>query len=219
VGGHSLGELTALHAAGGYDAETLLRSCSLIPAETGTLAVKVFSCMNGKEILAGYDLPKHFANQAVNQVNFVQLVKAMASECDFLVEVGPGKVLADEKRTVTPTNLKIRKQESLQKIVELAENIDFCIAVGILEALTEKEAVGLLKTLLSSMPSGSVIYAEKYLPTHPARTSMEWFLDFFLSYSSSSEMKNMAMEAGAHAGKTEVIEDPSGSIVTLKITV
>jgi len=129
------------------------------------------------------------------------------------------RILADEKRIVTPISLNLRKQESLQKIVELAENIDFCIAVGILEALTEKETFGLLKTLLSSMPSGSVIYAEKYLPTHPARTSMEWFMDFFLSYSSSHEIKNMAMEAGAQAGKTEMIEDPSGSIATLKITV
>jgi hypothetical protein len=128
-------------------------------------------------------------------------------------------ILADEKRTVTPINLNLRKQESVQKIAELAENSDFCIAVGILEALTENETVGLLMTLLSSMPSGSAIYAEKYLPTHPARTSMEWFMDFFLSYSSNQEMKKMAMEAGAHVDKTEVVEDPSGSVVTLKITV
>ena len=91
---HLLRTSNAFHSKFAQKGADLLRSCSLIPPETGTLAAKVFSCMNGQEILAGHDLPKHFANQAVNPVNFVELVKVMAGECDLLVEVGPGKVLS-----------------------------------------------------------------------------------------------------------------------------
>ena len=129
------------------------------------------------------------------------------------------QALANDHITVTPLNLNLRKRESLGHLAELAGNLDYCIAVGILEALTEKETKELFEVLLSSMPKGADIYTEKYLPTHPARTRMEWFMDFFLSYSSSQDLKNLILEAGGDPAKCEVVEDPSGSIVTLKIIV
>ncbi len=127
--------------------------------------------------------------------------------------------LADEYKSVRPIQLNLKKEESLKRISEIANDITCCIAVGILEALTEAETISLMSTLLSSMPKGSLIYAEKYLPTHPARDSMEWFMDFYLGYSSPEALKEMVLQAGSSPDNIQMIEDPSGTIVTLKVIV
>ncbi|HWR98689.1 MAG TPA: SDR family NAD(P)-dependent oxidoreductase [Candidatus Methanoperedens sp.] len=49
--------------------------------------------MGGRQIKEGLKLGEHFADQVVSQVDFVALVRAVAVECELLVEVGPGTVL------------------------------------------------------------------------------------------------------------------------------
>jgi acyl transferase domain-containing protein/phytoene dehydrogenase-like protein/NADP-dependent 3-hydroxy acid dehydrogenase YdfG/acyl-CoA thioesterase FadM len=91
---HTLRTSNAFHSKFSQKAADLLRTSRLIPQTVDSLAVKIFSGMNGMEILPGHNLPGHFADQAVTPVNFLSLVEAMAGECDLLLEVGPGKILS-----------------------------------------------------------------------------------------------------------------------------
>ncbi|MFM6181672.1 MAG: hypothetical protein ACKPFJ_09085, partial [Dolichospermum sp.] len=53
-----------------------------------------FSSTNGLEIKTGINMPEHFANQVISQVDFISLVENMTAKCDLMVEVGSGRVLS-----------------------------------------------------------------------------------------------------------------------------
>ncbi|MEW6039597.1 MAG: SDR family NAD(P)-dependent oxidoreductase [Pseudomonadota bacterium] len=74
-------------------AESFRRGADL-PERAGDLAVRVFSSVDGGEIAPGADLRAHLARQIVSPVNFTRLLEAMSEHCDWLVEVGPGRVLS-----------------------------------------------------------------------------------------------------------------------------
>lgn len=107
------------------------------------------------------------------------------------------RVLAGGGRVVHPWRLNLREPAALAKVAELAAQADACIAVGLLEALSQPEALALLRTVLRSLPSGATLYAENFVPTHPTRCIMEWFLDFHLAYRSVEELEALARQAGA----------------------
>ena len=113
--------------------------------------------------------------------------------------------------------LDVRDTAALTKIGELAAQADFAIALGLLEALSDHEAVPLLQTVFRSLPVGGVFYTENFVPTHPTRSIMEWFLDFHLCYRSLEELKAVAVQAGAHPSGTELKLDSTGSLALLRI--
>ncbi|MFB2892460.1 SDR family NAD(P)-dependent oxidoreductase [Aerosakkonemataceae cyanobacterium BLCC-F50] len=78
-----------------------LRAEALIPEELIETSTQIFSSVNGQLVEPGINLREHFANQVIARVDFVSLVKAIASECDLLVEVGSGKVLSDLANAIT----------------------------------------------------------------------------------------------------------------------
>jgi len=127
------------------------------------------------------------------------------------------RVLAGGPRVVCPWRLNLRDPAVLAQVGEVAAQADACIAVGILEALTDLEAVSLLQTLLRALPSGAVLYAENFVPTHPTRSIMEWFLDFHLSYRSLEQLNSVALRAGADPGRMEMRLDSTGSLALLKL--
>ncbi|MDD2767128.1 MAG: SDR family NAD(P)-dependent oxidoreductase [Methylococcus sp.] len=65
-----------------------------IPDCASEFACRVFSSIDGTEILPGTDLRAHLARQIVSPVNFTRLLESLSEHCDWLVEVGPGRVLA-----------------------------------------------------------------------------------------------------------------------------
>jgi enediyne polyketide synthase len=71
-----------------------LRKKAPIPDFFGQSNLKLFSCMDGKEIHEGINLRGHFATQILHQVDFISLTEAITSGCDLLIEVGPGRVLS-----------------------------------------------------------------------------------------------------------------------------
>lgn len=56
--------------------------------------VKLISSVTGGDIATGISLQSYFAEQAVNQVNFLDAVNSLSKQCDLLIEVGPGRVLS-----------------------------------------------------------------------------------------------------------------------------
>ncbi|MCK5404233.1 MAG: SDR family NAD(P)-dependent oxidoreductase, partial [Desulfobulbaceae bacterium] len=92
---HILPVSNAFHSKYAQKAADLLRTKAPIPQTADHFKIKLFSCMNGKEILPSHNLPDHFADQALSPVDFISLIASMAGECDLMVEVGPGKVLTN----------------------------------------------------------------------------------------------------------------------------
>jgi enediyne polyketide synthase len=77
-----------------------LRQTTTISETLAETAVPIFSGVDGSEIAAGLDLREHFARQLVSPVDFVTLVRELATRSDMLVEVGPGRVLSGLARAV-----------------------------------------------------------------------------------------------------------------------
>ena len=119
---------------------------------------------------------------------------------------------------VHPWRLNLRDPAAMSKVGELAAQADVGIAVGILEALTDAETVRLLQTVLGSLPAGATLYVENFVPTHPTRSVMEWFLDFHLFYRTQDELKAVALRAGADPSRMELKLDLTGSLALLKLT-
>lgn len=69
-----------------------LRQSAPIPEQLELTNVPLFSSINGERV-KGINLREHFGKQITAPVDFISLVEAISSECDLLVQVGPGKVL------------------------------------------------------------------------------------------------------------------------------
>lgn len=75
-------------------AAALFRGSDQVPTTAGRFGCRVFSSTDGREITEGLDLRAHLAHQIVARVDFTRMAKAMSEHCDWLVEVGPGRVLS-----------------------------------------------------------------------------------------------------------------------------
>ena len=101
IKGRLLPVSNAFHSKFVKAAAARLRAGVPVPDAAPATAIRVLSCMDGKPVRPGAKLKDHFARQVLSQVNFVALVKAMARECDLLVEVGPGQVLSGLVSAIT----------------------------------------------------------------------------------------------------------------------
>ena len=54
----------------------------------------VFSSIDGKPLVPKISLRDHFSRQIRSRVDFMGMLTAMAPNCDLIVEMGPGRVLA-----------------------------------------------------------------------------------------------------------------------------
>ncbi|MBD2342823.1 type I polyketide synthase [Anabaena subtropica] len=84
----------AFHSRMMSSAAAFLQEKAQIPQRLSVTSIPLFLSGDGKKATEGLELKQHFAHQMLSQVNFISLVKAMESECDLMIEVGPGKVLA-----------------------------------------------------------------------------------------------------------------------------
>ncbi|MFO7370690.1 MAG: SDR family NAD(P)-dependent oxidoreductase [Bacteroidales bacterium] len=75
-------------------AEEIAKYDQLKAAAPGMNSVKLVSSVSGREIDEAPDLNAYFATQAVHQVDFISVIKHLESQCDMLIEIGPGKVLS-----------------------------------------------------------------------------------------------------------------------------
>ena len=57
--------------------------------------IVLYSCVNGGKMPKDEDLKEYFSRQILSAVHFMSLVKEMSKECDFFIEVGPGRILSD----------------------------------------------------------------------------------------------------------------------------
>lgn len=109
----------AFHSQMMSKAATFLREQAQIPETLGATPIPLFSSVHGQRLGKWLELKQHFANQITSQVDFVSLVKTIESECDLMVEVGPGKVLAGLVKATTnspyPVCLPLESQPGLDR--------------------------------------------------------------------------------------------------------
>ncbi|WP_013334445.1 type I polyketide synthase [Gloeothece verrucosa] len=77
------------------EAANILKKSAPIPAELSNVRVLLYTSKTGQQVLPGINLKEHFADQAVAQVDFISLVQSLATQCDLMLEVGPGQVLSN----------------------------------------------------------------------------------------------------------------------------
>lgn len=91
----------AFHSRFMTEAASTLAESAPIPDTFTASKVRLFSSLDGRQVIPGTDIRRHFARQLTHTVDFISLVENMAKECDMLIEVGPGRVLSDLARSIT----------------------------------------------------------------------------------------------------------------------
>jgi SAM-dependent methyltransferase len=122
-------------------------------------------------------------------------------------------------RSLDLRRVDLRREESAVEVAAMAHSIDLCVAIGIFEALRDEELIRLLQTLRQAMPPGSLILGEAFLPSHPTRAHMEWFMDYHLGYRSPDEVCALLERAGVAGDHLQLPVEPSGSSGLFRITV
>jgi acyl transferase domain-containing protein len=82
-----------------------LRKEAPLPEILEQVSIPLFTSVNGQPVNSGLNLKEHFAAQIVAQVDFVSLVENLKTQCDLMVEVGPGKVLSGLVGATVPSPL------------------------------------------------------------------------------------------------------------------
>ncbi|NEQ20249.1 MAG: SDR family NAD(P)-dependent oxidoreductase [Microcoleus sp. SIO2G3] len=114
-----LAVVNAFHSQMVSKAGEYLRASAPIPDKLAQTCVSLFSSVNGQPVQSGLNLREHFANQMTAQVDFISLTQAISSECDLMVEVGPGRVLSGLANAITtassPLCLPLESQAGLDR--------------------------------------------------------------------------------------------------------
>jgi len=84
---------SAFHSRLCEDAARQVGEMTLLDTARPEAASPIFSSVNGKILKSKGPLSDHFARQIRSRVNFMAMVRNMASRCDLMLEVGPGRVL------------------------------------------------------------------------------------------------------------------------------
>ena len=85
--------------------------------------------------------------------------------------------------------------------------------------MRDEEVVNVFSALMKVLPNGSLLFVESFLPDHPARPYLEWFMDFHLGYRSPESVIKLLELAGVNLNQIEKTIEPTGSLGFLKITV
>ncbi|MCB2219789.1 MAG: SDR family NAD(P)-dependent oxidoreductase [Bacteroidetes bacterium] len=121
------------------------------------------------------------------------------------------------KVSFSPVHLNLRDKDAPNTLKKLSEEVDICLAVGILEAFNDKEAIEILKHILNGLPKNSVLFTENYLQDHPSRFFMEWYMDFYLGYRSQEQLVRMIEATGVSITDLQVKTDDTNSLALIKV--
>lgn len=127
--------------------------------------------------------------------------------------------LSDRVNSLSLQRVDIRRDDAAEEIARLAAPVNMCVAIGIFEALRDEELVQLITALRSAMKPGTLIMGEAFIPDHPTRTAMEWFMDYHLGYRTPEHVLELLERAGVDHAHLQKQEDPSETTVFYRIKV
>lgn len=85
----------AFHSSFMKESCARIKSAKILSRSFKPSKTALYSCMNGDKLTGSVQLNEYFSQQVISPVRFIDLVESMSKECDLLIEVGPGRVLAD----------------------------------------------------------------------------------------------------------------------------
>lgn len=85
----------AFHTSFMRPASEKIQSSKVLPDIFKPNSIKFYSGITAAAMDGRINVKEYFSKQVVSPVDFVGLVEAISKECDFLIEVGPGRVLTD----------------------------------------------------------------------------------------------------------------------------
>ena len=107
----------------------------------------------------------------------------------------------------------VLSQEGLNQLCELASRAKVIISMGLIEYLEDTTVELVLRKLHAAAKPGTQLFVANYVPDHPSRAAMEWFLDWWLVHRTESELRSLVESAGFEARNVTTRLDRSGSIV------
>ena len=84
----------AFHSRYVQPAAQILKEQAPVPQRPVRMDIDVYSCVHGGPVPASVELRDYLSQQVVTSVDFVTMVRAIESQCDMLIEVGPNQVLS-----------------------------------------------------------------------------------------------------------------------------
>ncbi len=108
--------------------------------------------------------------------------------------------------------IDLRAEDAGYQLAALAGDIDACIAIGIVEALRDEEIVNVFSSLFEALPHDALVFVESFIPDHPTRPYMEWFMDYHLGYRTTKQVVELMIRAGADPARITTSVEATGSL-------
>lgn len=121
---------------------------------------------------------------------------------------------------------KVKNKKYLHKMTFFNRNVirhtpdkkyDLIWSAGLFDYFKGKHFVYLLKKYYEFLNDGGEMIIGNFNTNNPSRTIMELLGDWFLHHRSKDELKNFAIQAGISADKIEVISEPLGINLFLRV--
>lgn len=93
IGARMLPVSGAFHSRLCEDAACQVAGMSFLSKTMETAACRIFSSTDGATFEPGRPLNEHFSRQILSRVDFISMAENIASCCDLMLELGPGRVL------------------------------------------------------------------------------------------------------------------------------
>ncbi|BBO84724.1 hypothetical protein DSCO28_52900 [Desulfosarcina ovata subsp. sediminis] len=90
----------AFHSRLCDDAARQVAAMTFLDSPLGTVDCRILSSTDGEPLPLQRPLSEHFAQQILSQVDFIRMTRNMASSCDLMVELGPGRILTGLVRDI-----------------------------------------------------------------------------------------------------------------------
>jgi hypothetical protein len=89
-------------------------------------------------------------------------------------------------------------------------NPHFLVCPGLFDYLDEESAVAMISTFWQQLAPGALLLAGNFAPHNASRAYMEWIGNWYLTYRTPAEMKQLALRAEIPRDNFSIACEPSG---------
>ncbi len=124
--------------------------------------------------------------------------------------------LVDPRATLVTEKHNLISPQGVARIKEVAEEVDVCICMGLIEYLEKDAATAIIEAVHQGGRPGMHMMTSNYRSDHQSIPKMEWLLDWWLVYRTENEMQEIMLSAGFDNDKIWTKHDETGSIVLVE---
>jgi hypothetical protein len=101
---------------------------------------------------------------------------------------------------------------------DLLVDVDVLVCTGLFDYLDDATAAALLSRFWQSLRSAGQAWVFNFAPHNPSRAYMEWIGNWYLTYRTAEQMREVAARAGIPHQHLEISAEPSGVNLCWQIT-